>query len=188
LRDFPDATLARRALENAPFKVVVDASAEAMSSYADAMLPAAPYLEKDGHYTDWEGRAQRLRAVRPPKGLARSEWEIFQELSETAGADMGFRSLDDLHEEMANLYQSAALGVRGGPAERRGSGDQPTQPSGAGGTRHPEKPPAGSELILFSYPLLIDEGRLSDGADLLRDAREERPFGELHPADAERLG
>src|SRR5207244_2331863 len=27
LRDFPDATLARRALENAPFKVVVDASA-----------------------------------------------------------------------------------------------------------------------------------------------------------------
>src|SRR5207248_3132255 len=118
LSDFPDADLARRALENVPYKVVVDISADALAIYADAMLPATPYLEKDGHYTDWEGRAQRLRPVRPAKGLARSEWEIFQELSEALGADMGFRSLDDLHEEMANLYQSAALGVRGGPAER----------------------------------------------------------------------
>ena len=45
------------------------------------MLPAAPYLEKDGHYTDWEGRSQRLRPVRSPQGMARSEWEMFQELS-----------------------------------------------------------------------------------------------------------
>src|SRR5439155_11896083 len=124
LRDFPDAGLARRALENVPYKVVVDVSSDAMSIYADAMFPALPYLEKDGHYTDWEGRAQRLRPVRPPMGLARPEWEIFQELSEIAGADMGFRSLDELHEEMGRLLQPAALGVRGGPAERRGSGDQ----------------------------------------------------------------
>src|SRR5439155_1533021 len=116
LRDFPDAALVRRALANVRYKVVVDISADAMDIYADAMLPAAPYLEKDGHYTDWEGRTQRLRPVRAPLGLARSEWEIFQELSEIAGADMGFRSLDDLHEEMASVLASPAAGASGSPA------------------------------------------------------------------------
>jgi NADH-quinone oxidoreductase subunit G len=188
LQDFPDAALARRALENAPYKVVVDISSDAMASYADAMLPAAPYLEKDGHYTDWEGRAQRLRPVRPPLGLARSEWEIFQELSEIAGADMGFHSLEALHEEMGRVLGPAALGVRGGPAKRRSGSDQQKGPSGAGGTPHPEQPPTANQLILFSYPLLVDEGKLSAGAHLLKEALEEQPFVEVHPADAERLG
>jgi NADH-quinone oxidoreductase subunit G len=107
LRDFPDATLARRALQNVRYKVVVDIDAEAMRIYADAMLPAAPYLEKDGHYTDWEGRSQRLRPVRNPQGLSRSEWQIFQELSEVMGKDMGFHSLDDLHDEMGRVLHGA---------------------------------------------------------------------------------
>ncbi|MBA3552342.1 MAG: NADH-quinone oxidoreductase subunit NuoG, partial [Actinobacteria bacterium] len=60
LDDFPDGALARRALENVPHKVVIDISSGPLAIYADAVLPAAPYLEKDGHYTDWEGRSQRL--------------------------------------------------------------------------------------------------------------------------------
>src|SRR5205085_6238841 len=103
LRDFPDAALARRALENVRYKVVVDMSADAMAAYADVMLPAAPHPEKDGHYTDWEGRTQRLRPVRNPLGLARSEWEIFQELSAVMGSGMGFSSLEALHSEMGSL-------------------------------------------------------------------------------------
>jgi NADH-quinone oxidoreductase subunit G len=174
LTDFPDRGLVQRALANAPFKVVVDVSAEAMAIYADAMLPAAPALEKDGHYTDWEGRSQRLRPVRPSLGLARSEWEIFQELSEIAGADMGFRSLDDLHEEMASV-------LTGGAAL-----ESPSE----GESGHPEQPPPGeqNEVTLFSYALLVDEGKLSAGANELKEALEEQPFVEIHPHDAERLG
>jgi NADH-quinone oxidoreductase subunit G len=179
LTDFPDAALAEKALENVRYKVVVDISAGAMGIYADAMLPGAPYLEKDGHYTDWEGRSQRLRRVRNPSGLARSEWEIFQALSEAIGTDMGFHSLDDLHEEMARVLtlKPAELGPRGGPAERTRE---------AGGPPQPEQP--ADTLVLFSYPLLVDEGKLSVGADRLKEALEEQPFVELHRADAERLG
>ena len=209
LRDFPDALLARRALENVRYKVVVDICADALAIYADAMLPAAPYLEKDGHYTDWEGRAQRLRPLRNPVGLARSEWEIFQELSEVMGVDMGFHSLDLLHEEMGMLLAGdwaaevgAAGGAGGGPRERRAS-ELPLRTSSEASTRTPgagraeasgvagPATPAGTrdgELLLFSYPLLVDEGRLTAGAEALKEALEEQPFVEVHPADAEQFG
>ncbi|HEY3211013.1 MAG TPA: NADH-quinone oxidoreductase subunit NuoG [Actinomycetota bacterium] len=207
LRDFPDAALARRALENVRYKVVVDISSEGLAIYADAMLPAAPYLEKDGHYTDWEGRAQRLRPLRNPAGLARSEWEIFQELSEAMGADMGFHSLDALHEEMGALLAGdeaavdAATPARSPTARSRGAPDGyappslATEPTDTGASRAEASGVAGTatsgrdgELVLFTYPLLVDEGRLSAGADALKEALEEEPFAEVHPADAERLG
>ncbi|MGH2554544.1 MAG: NADH-quinone oxidoreductase subunit G [Actinomycetota bacterium] len=203
LRDFPDTSLARRALENVPYKVVVDISADAMAIYADAMLPAAPFLEKDGHYTDWEGRAQRFRPLRNPAGLARSEWEIFQELSEAMGADMGLHSLDALHEEMATLLfgAGAGFGAAGGPRERSAS-ELPFRTSSEASTRVPGASraeasgvggadlatPEPGKMILFSYQLLVDEGRLSVGADALKEALEEPPFVEVHPADAQRLG
>src|SRR5207245_2576277 len=50
------------------------------------------------------------------------------------------------------------------------------------------EPSRDGEPILFTYPLLVDEGRLSVGADKLKAALEEPPFVELHPSDAERLG
>jgi predicted molibdopterin-dependent oxidoreductase YjgC len=43
-------------------------------------------------------------------------------------------------------------------------------------------------MILFSYPLLVDEGRQLDGADLVRAALSEPAFVEVHPDDASRLG
>jgi NADH-quinone oxidoreductase subunit G len=182
LCDHPDAGLARRALENVRYKVVVDVDAEAMRIYADAMLPAAPAIEKDGHYTDWEGRSQRLRPVRSPKGLARSEWQIFQELSEAMGTDLGFHSLEALHEDMAKLLGPSSGGggavpARGGPAR---PGGPPVEAPPAAGPR--------DGLVLFTYPLLVDEGRLSVGADRLKEALEEPPFVEINPEDARRLG
>ena len=42
--------------------------------------------------------------------------------------------------------------------------------------------------MLFSYPLLVDEGRLSERAAELKDALEEPAFVEVHPRDAGRIG
>jgi NADH-quinone oxidoreductase subunit G len=168
LADYPDAQLARRAVVNVPFLVVQDIALGEYRDVADAALPAAPFLEKEGHFTDWEGRGQRIRAVRPPTGLARPDWQIFQELSEVLDADMGFTSLDALHQEMGRLL-----------APRK------VRPSPGGSRREPVEKAEG--LMLFSYPLLVDEGRLSKGADELKAALAEEPFVEVHPEDAGRL-
>jgi NADH-quinone oxidoreductase subunit G len=181
LRDVPDSALARRALENVAHTVVVDISSEAMAIFANAMLPAAAYLEKDGHYSDWEGRVQRLRPVRAAPGLARSEWEIFQELSEAMGKDMGFRSVDALREEMRRLTGDRAIEV--GVAR---AGQPPPSPS----PRDVAPSPSAQEgsLILFTYPLLVGDGAMLVGADRLKQALQDEAFVEVHPTDADRLG
>jgi NADH-quinone oxidoreductase subunit G len=167
--DFPDAALAERALANAPFTVVQDISLGSVWQYADAVLPAAAFLEKEGHFTDWEGRGQRITPVRGPEGLSRPDWQIFQELSEALEADMGFSSLDALHQEMGNLLAPRSVSVSPGGSRR-------------------EPSPAGEGLGLFTYPLLVDEGRLSVDADELKAALGSEPFVELNPEDAARLG
>jgi NADH-quinone oxidoreductase subunit G len=169
LTDFPDAALVRRALANVPFLVVQDLSLGEYAELVDAALPAAAYLEKDGHFTDWEGRGQRIRPVRPPVGLSRPDWQIFQELSESAGADMRFGSLEALHQEMGSLLAGRRVALSAGASRR-------------------EALPEGDGLTLFSYPLLVDEGRLSVDAHELKAALGQDAFVEVHPQDAERLG
>jgi predicted molibdopterin-dependent oxidoreductase YjgC len=172
LRDFPDAALAQTALENVPFVVVQSLELGTLEPYADAFLPAAAFLEKSGHVTTWEGRGQRLNPIRDPIGLSLPDWEIFAALAAAAGADLGFATLDELHAEMGSLLAPRAVGA------------QPASSQDAAGS------PAGSPegMRLFSYPQLVDDGRLSRGAEQLKAVLQDPPFVEIHPQDAETLG
>ena len=171
LRDYPDAALARRALENVPRKVVQSLELGSLARYADAFLPAAAFLEKEGHVTTWEGRGQRIQRVRDPLGMSRPDWEIFASLALACGGDLGFETLDELHEEMGSLLAPRATP----PLAAADTGAAPTRAEDG-------------ELLLFSYPLLVDEGRLSEGADELKAALTDPPFVELHPEDAGTAG
>ena len=170
LRDMPDARLARRALENVRYKVVISLELGELEPYADAVLPAAALFERDGHLTDWEGRSQRNRPVRLPVGMSRPDWEIFAGLARVVGRDLGFSTLEKLREEAAGLLEPRAV------AERS------TAWAGTGRPQWPE------DLTLFTYPLLVDDGRLSEGAAELKAALEEEPFLEIHPDDAGKRG
>jgi NADH-quinone oxidoreductase subunit G len=173
LRDFPDAALARRALDNASYKVVIDTAEAGMGRFADVLLPAAAAIERDGSLTDWEGRAQPFRRVRPAPGLAVPDWEILAGLARACGHDLGFASLSDVRAEMAAMDP----GADGRPARRD---PDPGRPAILG-----ESEPG--ESILFTYPLLVDEGRQLAGADALKEALSEPAFAEVHPEDAARL-
>ena len=47
---------------------------------------------------------------------------------------------------------------------------------------------ARASSLLFTYPLLVDEGRLSERADELKAALEDEAFVEIHPDDAAARG
>lgn len=76
-QSMPDQATVRRALERAEFVVVQEAYATtATCAYADLLLPATTWGEKDGTVTNSERRISRVRAAVPAAGEARSDWSI----------------------------------------------------------------------------------------------------------------
>ena len=76
-QSMPDQATVRRALERAEFVVVQEAFATtATCDYADLLLPATTWGEKDGTVTNSERRISRVRPAVPAPGEARHDWAI----------------------------------------------------------------------------------------------------------------
>ena len=76
-QSMPNQTLVRRALERAEFVVVQEAYAgTATCAYADLLLPASTWGEKEGTVTNSERRISRVRAAVAPAGESRHDWQI----------------------------------------------------------------------------------------------------------------
>lgn len=76
-QSMPDQSTVRRALQRAEFVVVQEAFATtATCDYADLLLPATTWGEKDGTVTNSERRISRVRPAVPPPGSARHDWKI----------------------------------------------------------------------------------------------------------------
>jgi NADH-quinone oxidoreductase subunit G len=163
LRDVPDAALARRALQNVDTVVVQSIELGDLAPFVSVFLPAASILERDGHVSDWEGRSQRVRPLRTSAGISRPDWEIFAGLAAAAGGDLGFDTLDELHDEMGRLLA---------PREVT---DEPAPPS---------EPAPADGIALVTYPLLIDDGRMAQDVPELHAALGDPPVVEVHPDDA----
>jgi len=81
-QSMPDANAVRKALEQAEFVVVQEAFRDAETcDYADVLLPASTWAEKEGTVTNSERRISRVRAAVPPPGEARADWQIAAEFA-----------------------------------------------------------------------------------------------------------
>jgi assimilatory nitrate reductase catalytic subunit len=81
-QSMPDQATVRRALERAEFVVVQEAFATtATCAYADLLLPATTWGEKDGTVTNSERRISRVRPAVWPAGQARHDWAIAAEFA-----------------------------------------------------------------------------------------------------------
>lgn len=90
-------------LSNLEFFVVQDVFFSQTAQFADVILPAAPSLEKDGTFTNTERRVQRLYQVLEPKGEAKPDWWIIQEIASRLGYTWNYSHPSDIFEEMASL-------------------------------------------------------------------------------------
>jgi assimilatory nitrate reductase catalytic subunit len=76
-QSMPDQATVRRALERAEFVVVQEAFATASTcDFADLLLPATTWGEKEGTVTNSERRITRVRAAVPAPGETRHDWSI----------------------------------------------------------------------------------------------------------------
>jgi assimilatory nitrate reductase catalytic subunit len=88
-QSMPDVTAVRAALERAEFVVVQEAFATtATCGYADLLLPASTWGEKDGTVTNSERRISRVRSAVPAAGEARDDWRIATEFARRLEAQL----------------------------------------------------------------------------------------------------
>ncbi len=108
----PNLAHARHAVEQLEFLVSQDIFFNETNVYADVILPAASFAEKDGTFTNSDRRVQRIVAAVPAPGLARPDWEILTELAYVTLARMNraeqeagwsYTGPADVWEEMRRL-------------------------------------------------------------------------------------
>jgi assimilatory nitrate reductase catalytic subunit len=102
-QSLPDQAMVRRALERCEFVVVQEAFATTTTcDYADLLLPATTWGEKDGTVTNSERRISRVRPAVDAPGQTRHDWAI--------GIDFARRLEARLPEPMrARLNSQATL-------------------------------------------------------------------------------
>ncbi|AKC86343.1 nitrate reductase [Pseudoxanthomonas suwonensis] len=82
VHSMPDIGRVREALQRAEYVVVQEAFADTDTvPYADALLPASTWGEKDGTVTNSERRISRVRAAVAAPGQARPDWWIAREVA-----------------------------------------------------------------------------------------------------------
>jgi NADH-quinone oxidoreductase subunit G len=101
LSDFPDHTVAKKALSSGHFVVAVTGHpSQSVDAHADVVLPCAVAHERPGTTTNLEGRVNRLGPKITAPGFAWPDWMIAAELAVALGADLNVLDVADLAEEL----------------------------------------------------------------------------------------
>jgi predicted molibdopterin-dependent oxidoreductase YjgC len=204
----PNTTHVIHALESLEFLVCQDIFMTETTKYADVILPASAFLEKEGTFINAERRIQHVAAAIDPPGDARTDFEILTSLSAALGHAMNLATPEAAMEEIAALTPEFTgvtyerLGREGlcWPVEADGS-DAPIlyeekfhHPNGLGSFNAlPYREPG--EVADDEFPLILITGRRLqhyNAGTMTRRTKNielmESDWLEIHPEDADRLG
>jgi len=204
----PNTTHVIAALEALEFLVCQDIFMTETTKYADVILPASAFLEKQGTFINAERRIQLVEPAIDPPGDARTDFEILTSLSAALGHPMNLATPEAAMQEIAALTPEFAgvtyerLGRRGlcWPVEADGS-DAPIlyagnfrQENGLGKFNAlPYREPG--EVADEEFPLILVTGRRLqhyNAGTMTRRTRnlELQPteWLDIHPDDAARQG
>ncbi|MCX6231750.1 MAG: formate dehydrogenase subunit alpha [Bacteroidetes bacterium] len=102
-----DANHVKKALDKLDFFVVQDIFMTETAQYADVVLPAASFAEKDGTFTNTERRVQRIRKVIEPIGDSKPDWWICCEIAKRMQAKgFEFSNAEEIAKEAFALTPS----------------------------------------------------------------------------------
>lgn len=102
----PDINHVRKSLENVEFLVVQDIFMTETSQFADVILPAASFAEKDGTFSNTERRIQRVRKAINPVGNSKADWQILMELMNFLGYKKSYTHPSEVMDEIASVTPS----------------------------------------------------------------------------------
>ncbi|MDE0537656.1 MAG: formate dehydrogenase subunit alpha [Rhodospirillales bacterium] len=102
----PDSRHTRAALAKLEHLVVQDIFMTETAAFADVILPASAWPEKDGTVTNTDRRVQMGRKALEMPGDARQDWWIIQEIANRLGLNWTYGHPRDVHEEMRHCMPS----------------------------------------------------------------------------------
>ncbi|MCI4664124.1 MAG: formate dehydrogenase subunit alpha [Neomegalonema sp.] len=206
----PDLSHAREALAKLEHLVVQDIFLTETAMFADVVLPASAWPEKNGTVTNTNRQVQMGRKALEAPGQAREDWRITTDLARRLGLDWDYEHPRDVFAEMTRAMPSLD-NISWDRLERENavgypslSPDDPGQPV-VFGDRFPREggkawfapaqilPPA--EAPDAEYPMVLTTGRqlehwhtgtMTRRASTL-DSLEPEPTAALHPETLARL-
>ncbi len=102
----PDLNHVREGLAMLKHLVVQDLFLTETACYADVILPASAWPEKDGTVTNTNRQVQMGRTALPLPGDTRLDWWITQEIARRIGMDWNYAGPHEIYAEMASLMPS----------------------------------------------------------------------------------
>ena len=207
----PDVGHARDALAKLDHLVVQDIFLTETAKYADVVLPASAWPEKDGTVTNTNRQVQLGRAALPLPGETRQDWWIIQEIANRIGLDWAYASAADVFAEMKQgmnsldnitwdrLQEESSVTYPCDAPDRPGNeivfAESFPTASGRGRFTPAEVVPP-DELPDEDYPMVLTTGRQLEhwhtGSMTRRssrlDALEPEANASLHPKELRRLG
>ena len=102
----PDTTHVEKALESLDFLVVQELFMTLTAQYADVVLPAVSYAEKEGTFTNTERRIQRIRKAVTVSGDMRTDIDILTDLMNAMGYPQKRMTAAEVMDEIASLTPS----------------------------------------------------------------------------------
>ena len=205
---FPQPALVKKALSSLDFLVVTDMFPTETVKFASVVLPAASFAEKEGTFTNFEGRVQRLHQALEPVGDSLPDVEVLFRLAEIMGSPMPYASHQEVMEEieeMVPFYRHVAyadtdsMGMDWGDVESNSLGTRRLHkglfPSGFGRFSPVEyTPPVDVSTDGYPFTLMVGSSRYHFGAGS-RSSRSSRlsrfsptAFLEINGVDAADLG
>ncbi|MBI5049049.1 MAG: NADH-quinone oxidoreductase subunit NuoG [Deltaproteobacteria bacterium] len=184
---YPDAGFAKDAVSKVKFLVVQDTFLTETAKMADVVLPGATYAEKDGTFTNQEGRVQRVRKIISCVGDSKDDLSILDNIG-----GFGYKSakdvFDDIKEEVPSYKDILfdALNNAGVLVNGQGAGVM-SHESGVRSQRQEAIDDSEYPFQIITGNHLFHSGRLSQKAHVLVKLLAE-PFVEISDEDAKELG
>lgn len=89
------------ALNSLKWTIFIGSNQNLTSESAALVLPSATYAEKNGTFTNFEGRVQRFKKAFEPIGESLAEWMILTELARRLGHSWSYESEEAIYAELA---------------------------------------------------------------------------------------
>lgn len=92
--------IAEKTLNKLLWSLFIGSNHNLMSEHATFVLPSATYAEKEGTFTNCDGRVQKFNQVFSPLNEARAEWEILCDFAKRLGFHFHYDRTEDIFDEV----------------------------------------------------------------------------------------